>query len=274
MKRQALYACLTCTVPKSDDFKPAGFCLACTYACHDGHEIVELYTKRNFRCDCGNSRFPDSNPCQLSNDKAKDNPENRYNQNFKGVYCTCQRPYPDDEDPVEDQMIQCVICEDWYHGRHLKTRSGGLPEDQTYAEMICQICSQKHHEDFLFAYQTFCVPKPKEEEVKKEDTEVEVEKVEEKQEQCMLEKNKHLKSNPEETHALFLESEWRSNLCKCSKCLDTYERVGLSYLTSEEDTVHHYEAKAKTEGQFPFSFYLLINKTLISITVSRESFRL
>lgn len=43
MKRQALYACLTCTPDICD---PAGFCLACNYHCHEGHNIVELYTKR------------------------------------------------------------------------------------------------------------------------------------------------------------------------------------------------------------------------------------
>lgn len=46
MKRQALYACVTC-IPLSDDgLKPGGICLACSYYCHEGHELVELYTKR------------------------------------------------------------------------------------------------------------------------------------------------------------------------------------------------------------------------------------
>lgn len=46
MKRQALYACLTCN-PKGAPFaQPAGICLACTYKCHEGHELVELFTKR------------------------------------------------------------------------------------------------------------------------------------------------------------------------------------------------------------------------------------
>lgn len=52
IKRQALYACLTCTPEaRTDPTKRAGVCLACSYACHDGHDMVELYTKRNFRCD-------------------------------------------------------------------------------------------------------------------------------------------------------------------------------------------------------------------------------
>ena len=42
---------------------------------------------------------------------------NSYNHNFRGMYCTCGRPYPDPEDVIDDEMIQCVVCEDWYHGR-------------------------------------------------------------------------------------------------------------------------------------------------------------
>lgn len=49
--------------------------------------------------------------------KDSDNPENSYNQNFDGVYCTCSRPYPDPENDVSDDMMQCVMCEDWYHSK-------------------------------------------------------------------------------------------------------------------------------------------------------------
>lgn len=31
------------------------------------------------------------------------NAKNHYNQNFKGLYCTCHRPYPDPEDEVQKQ---------------------------------------------------------------------------------------------------------------------------------------------------------------------------
>lgn len=43
MKRQALYACSTCTPPGAE---PAGICLACSYECHGSHRLFELYTKR------------------------------------------------------------------------------------------------------------------------------------------------------------------------------------------------------------------------------------
>ena len=139
VNRQALYACMTCRpdakvrlVSELDFFfrvscialsKPwtffvlqsessrAGVCLACSYSCHDGHELVELYTKRNFRCDCGNGKFEGGRgdgdgKCRLMPHKENRNPDNCYNQNYDGVYCTCSRPYPDPDDTVEDEMIQ------------------------------------------------------------------------------------------------------------------------------------------------------------------------
>lgn len=143
VKRQALYACGTCL---PSDSEPAGVCLACSLACHDGHVIYELYTKRNFRCDCGNKKFSDFK-CKLFAQKDAENAKNKYNQNFKGVYCTCHRPYPDLEDEIEDEMIQCIICEDWYHSRHL----GNLPPAEgDFQEMICDDCMTKCN--FLQAY--------------------------------------------------------------------------------------------------------------------------
>ncbi|MED6276013.1 putative E3 ubiquitin-protein ligase ubr7, partial [Characodon lateralis] len=113
VKRQALYACNTCTPQGSE---AAGICLACSYTCHEGHDLFELYTKRNFRCDCGNGKFSGLQ-CKLHPEKDDVNSLNKYSHNFFGVYCTCRRPYPDPDDQVEDEMIQCVVCEDWLHGR-------------------------------------------------------------------------------------------------------------------------------------------------------------
>lgn len=126
-----MYSCLTC-IPeaKTDIEKSAGVCLACTFHCHDGHELIELYTKRNFRCDCGNTKFPNGK-CNLYSDKNPVNDMNLYNQNFTGVYCTCHKPYPDPEDNIADEMIQCVVCEDWYHTRHL-----GVPMPKNFAGIM------------------------------------------------------------------------------------------------------------------------------------------
>lgn len=135
-----------CPESRIEEPKRAGVCLACSYHCHEGHELVELYTKRRFRCDCGNSKFPSK--CTLEPNKDSLNEHNSYNHNFSGLYCTCRRPYPDPEDMVPDDMIQCIICEDWFHSRHL---SGSMSPDQLpFAEMICGSCVEQN--DFLLDY--------------------------------------------------------------------------------------------------------------------------
>lgn len=140
MKRQAVFSCLTC-VPSGN----AGICTACSLSCHDGHEVVELWTKRKFRCDCGNSKFGVFS-CKLCSNKEPENTDNAYNQNFKGNYCICVRPYPDPEAQEQFEMIQCCICEDWFHESHLGLNSTEeIPRDEEgeplYAEFICQECS-------------------------------------------------------------------------------------------------------------------------------------
>nr|GMD10446.1 putative E3 ubiquitin-protein ligase UBR7 [Ipomoea batatas] len=141
MKRQAIFSCLTCT-PDGN----AGFCTACSLSCHDGHEIVELWTKRNFRCDCGNSKFGEFF-CKLLASKDVENPQNLYNHNFRGLYCTCGRPYPDPDAEEQAEMIQCCVCEDWFHEEHLSLESSDMqvPRDEEgepiYEEFICQGCA-------------------------------------------------------------------------------------------------------------------------------------
>ncbi|XP_015785376.1 putative E3 ubiquitin-protein ligase UBR7 [Tetranychus urticae] len=139
--RQALYACNTC---KPSAGEPNGICLACTYACHEGHDLYELYTKRSFRCDCGNSKMAGSK-CNLCPTKSATNPDNKYNHNFSGLYCTCNRPYPDPDN--DDAMYQCIVCEDWFHDKHLESE---IPEEKGFAEMVCSPCMTKL--DFLWYY--------------------------------------------------------------------------------------------------------------------------
>ncbi|XP_062325273.1 putative E3 ubiquitin-protein ligase UBR7 [Osmerus eperlanus] len=143
VKRQAVFACNTCT-PRGEE--PAGLCLACTNKCHDGHDIFELYTKRNFRCDCGNNKFGEFR-CKLIPNKDGRNIKNQYNHNFHGLYCFCDRPYPDTDDQVDEEMIQCIICEDWFHSRHL----GSTVEDsEELQEMVCEPCMNRA--PFLWTY--------------------------------------------------------------------------------------------------------------------------
>ena len=100
--------------------------------------------------------------CDLQKEKDKINEKNTYNHNYKGkihplpmsvskqiylgLYCTCERPYPDPDCPADledDEMIQCIACEDWFHGSHLNLSQEILDSDD-YGELICGTCARKY----------------------------------------------------------------------------------------------------------------------------------
>ncbi|KAH8902739.1 hypothetical protein BR93DRAFT_233181 [Coniochaeta sp. PMI_546] len=134
--RQSVFACLTCNPPPEDPKapydNPAGVCYSCSVQCHGEHNLVEIFTKRNFTCDCGTTRFPKTSPCTLRinpttntrGDVHSEEPDanNRYNQNFRNRFCGCECDY----DPFQQKgtMFQCLglgthetggCGEDWWH---------------------------------------------------------------------------------------------------------------------------------------------------------------
>ncbi|XP_041827490.1 putative E3 ubiquitin-protein ligase UBR7 [Melanotaenia boesemani] len=288
VKRQAVFACNTCT-PSSAE--PAGVCLACANKCHDGHDIFELYTKRNFRCDCGNSKFGDFQ-CHLSPDKDDENIRNHYNHNFNGCYCTCDRPYPDIDEQDDNEMIQCVVCEDWFHSRHLGC---SVAEPEELQEMVCEACMNKA--PFLWTYAAhFAVPPVTNVSHSKEDEDVEVdiegESTQSKEEpttsdEHTMQEEEEKRSSPcKRTHeemtcgslkatnksadcrlkklqaqgldrlrqgAVFWPYSWRSELCTCTTCKKAYVAAEVQFLMDQSDTILAYEKKGLDEpfGQHP-----------------------
>ncbi|XP_018542358.1 putative E3 ubiquitin-protein ligase UBR7 isoform X3 [Lates calcarifer] len=238
VKRQALYACNTCT-PKGGE--AAGVCLACSYKCHEGHDLFELYTKRNFRCDCGNRKFTELQ-CKLFPDKDEVNSLNKYSHNFFGIYCTCSRPYPDPDDQVEDEMIQCVVCEDWLHGRHLGCV---VPDCVELQEMIFPGAAVPVKEETGGDSNTD-VPN-KEEQV---DDVIEPScKRSREESSCRLKELQETGQKRVQSGAVFWPSAWRSKLCSCSTCQERLSEADLSFLFDESDTVLAYEKKGKNNEQ-------------------------
>lgn len=133
--RQNVYSCLTCNPLPADPTEPynaAGICYACSVQCHGEHQLVEIFAKRNFTCDCGTTRLPATSPCTLRLNPAtnakggvhSEEPaaDNKYNQNFRNRFCVCECDY----DPFQQKgtMYQCLglgthetggCGEDWYH---------------------------------------------------------------------------------------------------------------------------------------------------------------
>lgn len=111
---QGVHICLTC---QKEDSDIAGICSACSLACHENHRVISISTRRFFRCDCGNNKFP-NNSCQLQPKKDSFNQRNVYTQNFRNRYCVCHSLY----DPEDDsRMYGCSICEDWFHEQVILT---------------------------------------------------------------------------------------------------------------------------------------------------------
>ena len=140
--RQPIFSCLTCNESGTSG-TAGGVCLACSLDCHGGHEVEELYTKRNFRCDCCNKeKFGHLTEmiCLLQPNKSDANERNVYSDNFKGVYCICKKGYDG-----ESEMIQCVLCEDWFHLEHC-----GLESSEGIDEFICPMCMEGNQ--FLVCY--------------------------------------------------------------------------------------------------------------------------
>jgi len=239
--RQALYSCLTC-VPKTAA-EAAGVCLACCLQCHEGHELVELYTKRNFRCDCGNGKFGGF-ACRLEPNKDRVNEKNKYSHNFVGEYCICNRPYPDPEDAVEDEMYQCIVCEDWFHGRHL---DAAVPAE--FSEMICQLCVSRC--PFLRSYgcdADECSNTTNgEAKQNAESLMLNGESTSTNGNEQQLTACKYFNMSKMVSHkgAVFFASGWREQLCRCEKCLEMYETHNCAFLMDNNDTVDHYEEMGK-----------------------------
>ena len=143
--RQNLFSCITCNPPpesSSEPYSPAGVCYACSIACHGDHTLVELFSRRNFTCDCGTTRLPATSPCTLRIDPVtgfkgsvhsqRPSEGNTYNQNFRNRFCGCGDWYNAHEQ--KSTMYQCLglateveggCGEDWWHPECLL----GLPHD-------------------------------------------------------------------------------------------------------------------------------------------------
>ncbi|XP_043119492.1 putative E3 ubiquitin-protein ligase UBR7 [Puntigrus tetrazona] len=276
LKRQAVFACNTCV---SAGMEPAGVCLACANACHDGHDICELYTKRNFRCDCGNEKFHGFK-CSLLTEKAGQNVKNSYNHNFFGRYCSCDRPYPDEDDQVNEEMIQCIVCEDWFHEKHLEA---AVVDCEDLMEMICDRCMTRA--PFLQTYAAhFAVSETNKPSLSKmqvfaalktdEDGPGSLNDLSSVSQPSGDVMNVHQSSDPETSRSAQQPSErtrctlkeleakesvsarsgavfwpycWRAKLCTCTDCKRMYVKAGVPFLLDESDTLLAYEEKAKAE---------------------------
>lgn len=151
---QPVYVCVTCKQnPDRINKDPAGICYSCSISCHADHEIIELFNKRSYTCECGTKKFPSKctlekgvklssntlvEPLVDSEGWRKIVTTNIYTQNHEGLYCWCHKKY--DPETEEDEMIQCLDCQDWYH----RSCIGVSETDEERTEFICSSCVANH----------------------------------------------------------------------------------------------------------------------------------
>ncbi|QLQ79592.1 hypothetical protein HG537_0C02390 [Torulaspora globosa] len=156
--RQQVFACRT--------HGNIGVCYSCSIQCHTSCDIVELFTKRNFTCDCGTDKDQSKSEnqqfkCQLRKNREPDvaSLQNVYGHNFRGLFCSCNQEYDPDSSAV---MLQCVLgseCnEDWYHDYCIvgkpkqevkkngdeETLADGMPPLDSFDAFICWKCVSKY----------------------------------------------------------------------------------------------------------------------------------
>ncbi|MEQ2189804.1 hypothetical protein GOODEAATRI_029131 [Goodea atripinnis] len=160
-------------------------------------------------------------------------------------------------------MIQCVVCEDWLHGRHLGCV---VPDCVEMQEMICESCMNKHL--FLWTYVAHLgvqSPAVQKKEEKGEQSEPSIPESEEKSDNidepsckrsreeaepsCRLKELQEAGQKRDQSGAVFWPPAWRSKLCSCSSCQVRLSDAGLSFLLDESDTVLAYENKGKNNEQ-------------------------
>lgn len=139
--RQSIYSCLTCNPIDSIPHTQAGICSSCSISCHTDHQLVELFVRRDFVCDCGTRRCNEGkceirvvdekdvdgvtmkNPNEICGSSSSDHGSrtkystsekhiNKYDHNFDGQFCICERGKRYDPETETEDMYQCLACEE------------------------------------------------------------------------------------------------------------------------------------------------------------------
>ena len=70
------------------------------------------------------------------------NARNAYNHNYKDRWCYC-------DGPEELPMIQCIGCQDWYHGRCIHDSFDFNTEEFDMENYLCSQCLIQRKETLI-----------------------------------------------------------------------------------------------------------------------------
>jgi Putative zinc finger in N-recognin (UBR box) len=238
--RQDVYACKKCS-----SAQPSGFCESCKFACHGDHldDVFDLYSKRGFRCDCGNSRT--ENGCQLDPHKPAENVGNAgiYSHNFEGRYCRCDRGYS----ASLGSMSQCLMCEDWFHHKCLKAmgltkKSAPRALDSSLYDLTCSSCVARL--PVLRAYYPVHGKfMPKSAVLKS----VTLNAGAPRDRDCVL-PQKEMAEMPTDVDIIW-EPHFRESLCTCDACKCLYEAANAAWIADPKDWCGAVLAEGNVKGE-------------------------
>jgi len=146
-------------------------------------------------------------PCTL--EKFKEPSENDYSKNehnFSGRFCYCDLQFGSEIE--EQEMFQCLVCEDWYHEKCICLKS------EDFSELICGKCIGLF--PFLSTYLEGA---------------------------CIKERNDMSPSTEK-----FLKANWRELLCQCNFCATFLDSIHLKYILKEEFVYQSEQDKMSSES--------------------------
>ncbi|OAE31161.1 hypothetical protein AXG93_3617s1000 [Marchantia polymorpha subsp. ruderalis] len=237
MRRQAVFSCLTCT-PAGN----AGFCTACSFACHDGHEVPrdedgeptfdELICQSCVRRCSFLEEYPEliASPVEVEDDEAPPSQDS-------------EAPKVADVSTAEAPPTQTSVNKKPYtNGLTLETALGGRPvpsvEENGKAEKL-EVSSTNHVGESSGSGGSVCKLK------RTSQAESALTTSEEKPEETTSVGLKVLDSG----RAVFLAKSWRTELCQCDACKAMYMAKGIEFLLDKEDTLQEYEESAKRKRE-------------------------
>lgn len=228
--RQDLFACRKCSKKSGRYF---GFCSGCRESCHGDHlnEVFDLYTKRSFRCDCGNGRAKNKCCLQPRKDNINDLNENTYGHNFESRYCRCDREYLSTSGP----MAQCAMCEDWFHEACFKMEAKRRGKKAKRAissyDFVCKDCVRKL--PLLADYYAILDARSTIAQIRNWHSARPAN-------QCFRPTNVGRSRGKPGTVDLMFKQGFRTYLCRCSDCIQVYRDSNASYITDRSDFLGAY----------------------------------
>lgn len=243
---QKIYGCVTCYRANG---KFCGICYSCSINCHTSHHLEELDPRLGFRCDCPTNASDVACSFNKGQDDQPANVHNLYNDNFKGVYCSCKQAY--DFCLQTQTMLFCQICQDWFHESCL----GGTPDldaEPIKDNLYCYHCIKRYPRLLRHAatLSDFCVAISDTGEtldLTGEDTACDVDVVSDKTAQsgatnCSIETAPGEKAEAAGTtgrYNLFFTDNFE--LCKCDSCFKYAEDNGIVFLLKPFPVVSYEE---------------------------------